>query len=112
MTSITQLGRRYFAESYISDNNITSTDLVLSQEDTQRKATSFLFSIKMIAKLERTRGNIQQNKEQLQNSTTGVTITNEQTRHLRVDSSLSQWRGEAGGGGLKCILLECTKFSP
>ena len=45
------------------------------------KATSSLslslFPIKMIAKLEWTQSNAQQNIEQLQNPTTGVTINNE-----------------------------------
>ena len=45
----------------------------------QSKATSCLFPIKMIAKLEWTQSNAQQNIEQLQNTTMGVTINNEST---------------------------------
>ena len=49
------------------------------QEDKQSKATSSLFPIKMIAKLERTHSNVQQNMEQTQNPTLGATINNEST---------------------------------
>ena len=49
------------------------------QEDKQSKATSPIFPIKMIAKLERTQSNAQQNIEQLQNPTMGVTINKEST---------------------------------
>ena len=49
------------------------------QEDKQCKATSSLFPIKMIAKLEWTQSNAQQNIEQLQNPTTDVTIKNDST---------------------------------
>ena len=45
--------------------------------DKLSKATSPLFPIKMIAKLEWTQSNAQQNIEQLQNPTVGVTINNE-----------------------------------
>ena len=45
----------------------------------QSKATSSLFPIEMIAKLEWTQSNAQQNIEQLQNPTIGVTIINEST---------------------------------
>ena len=43
----------------------------------QSKATSSLFPIEMIAKLEWTQSNAQQNIEQLQNPTVGETINNE-----------------------------------
>ena len=43
------------------------------------KATSSLFPIKLIAKLEWTQCNAQQNREQLQNPTMVVTINNEST---------------------------------
>ena len=43
------------------------------------KATSSLFPIKMIAKLEWTQSNTQENMEKLQNLTMGVTINNEST---------------------------------
>ena len=46
-------------------------------EDKQSKATSSLFPIKMIAKLEWTQNNAQQNIEQPQNPIVGVTINNE-----------------------------------
>ena len=49
------------------------------QEDKQSKATSCLFPINMIAKLERTHINVQQNMEQTQNPTMGATINNELT---------------------------------
>ena len=48
------------------------------QEDKQNKATSAVFP-KKIARLERTQSNAQQNIEQLQNPTVGVTINNEST---------------------------------
>ena len=49
----------------------------------QSKATSSLFPIKMIAKLEWTQSNTQQNIEQLQNPTTGVlqSTTNQQQQN-------------------------------
>ena len=47
------------------------------QEDKQSKATSSLFPIEMIAKLEWTQSNAQQNIEQLQNHTVGATLNNE-----------------------------------
>ena len=49
------------------------------QEDKQSKATSSLFPIEMIAKFEWTQSNVQQNVEQLQNPTMGVTLNNEST---------------------------------
>ena len=50
-----------------------------TSEDKQKKATSSLFPIKMIAKLEWTQSDAQQNIENLQNPTKGVTINNELT---------------------------------
>ena len=50
------------------------------QEDKQSKATSSLFPIKMIANLEWTQSNVQQNIEQLQNPTMGATINNASTK--------------------------------
>ena len=47
------------------------------QEDKQSKATSSLFPIKMIAKLERTQSTAQQNMDQTQNPTIGATANNE-----------------------------------
>ena len=49
------------------------------QEDKLSKATSSLFPIKMIAMLERTKSNVQQNIEQLQTPTMGVTINKKST---------------------------------
>ena len=51
------------------------------QEDKQSKASSSLFPIKMIAKLEWTRSKAQQIIEQLQNPTMEVTINNESLQH-------------------------------
>ena len=53
------------------------------QEDKQSKATSSLFLIEMIAKLEWTQSNAQQNIEQLQNPTMGITINKESTTATR-----------------------------
>ena len=55
------------------------TTITSHQEDKQSKATSSLFPIKIIAKLEWTQSNAQQNIEQLQNPTMGATINNEST---------------------------------
>ena len=49
------------------------------QEDTLSKATSSLFPIKMIAILEWTYSNVQQNIKQLQTPTMGVTINKKST---------------------------------
>ena len=49
-------------------------------QDKQSKETSSFFPIEMIAKLELTQSNAQQNIEQLQNPTLGVTINNESTK--------------------------------
>ena len=49
------------------------------QKDKQSKATSSPFPIMMIAKLEWTQSNAQQNIEQLKNPTMGVPINNEST---------------------------------
>ena len=49
------------------------------QEDKLSKATSPLFPIKMIAILEWTKSNVQQNIEQLQTPTMGVTINKKST---------------------------------
>ena len=49
------------------------------QEDKQSKATSSLFPIEMIAKLEWTQNNAQPNIEQLQNPTMGVINSNRTT---------------------------------
>ena len=49
------------------------------QEDKLSKATSSLFPIKIIAKLEWPLSNVQQNIEQLQTPTMGVTINKKST---------------------------------
>ena len=49
------------------------------QEDKLSKATSSLFPIKMIAMLKLTQNNVQQNIEQLQTPTMGVTINKKST---------------------------------
>ena len=60
----------------------------------------------MIAILERTQSNVQQNIEQLQTPTMGVTINKKSTTteppRIRTDSSLSP-RGGVGGGGLNAF---------
>ena len=58
------------------------TTITRHQEDKLSKAASSLFSIKMIAKLELTQSNAQQNIEQLQNPTMGKTINNSRTTTL------------------------------
>ena len=55
------------------------TAITRHQEDKLNKATRCLFPIKLIAKLEWTYSNAQQNIEQLQNPTIGETINNEST---------------------------------
>ena len=65
----------------------------------QTKQSNQLPLFKMIAKLEWTQSNVQQNTEQLKNSTMGITKTTtnqqQQNHRLRTDSSPSHW----GGGG-------------
>ena len=69
----------------------SKTTITRHQEDKQSKQskeTSSVLSIEMIAKLEWTQSNVQQNVEQLQNSTMGVTINNEshqQNNRFRTD---------------------------
>ena len=54
------------------------------QEDKLSKATSSLFPIKMIAILERSQSNVQQNIEQLQTPTMGVTTSISFSKKLAV----------------------------
>ena len=56
------------------------------QEDKQSKATSSLFPIKMIAKLEMTQSNTKQNIEQSQNPTMGAAINNESKTSYHITS--------------------------
>ena len=55
------------------------TTITRHQEDKQSKQPALSSPIEMIAKQEWTQSNAQQNIEQLQNSTMGVTINNEST---------------------------------
>ena len=73
------------------------------QEDKLSKATNSLFPIKMIAILERTQSNVQQNIEQLQTPTMGVTINKKSTIAEPPPSNGQQ--PKPLGGGLKCFLL-------
>ena len=76
------------------------------QEDKLSKAISSLFPIKVIAILEWTKSNVQQNMNNYRLPQWELQITKsqqQQNHRLRTDSSLSH-RG-VGGGGLKCILL-------
>ena len=61
------------------------------------KATSFLFPAKMIAKLEWTQSNTQQNRT-ISESHNGSNNQQQQTHCLRTDSNLSHW-----GGGLNAF---------
>ena len=66
----------------------SKTTITRHQRDKQSKETSAVLSIEMIAKLEWTQSNAQQNIEQLQNPTMGVTINNEshqQNHRFRTD---------------------------
>ena len=56
----------------------------------KNKATSSLFLIKMIAKLEWTQSNAQQNIEQLQNPTMGVTINSESTTEPKLEWTVTK----------------------
>ena len=63
-----------------------------TQEDKPSNATSPLLPSKMTANPEPTQSNVQQNIEQLQTATMGVTINKsrqQQSQRLRTDSSLS-----------------------
>ena len=55
------------------------TTITRQKEYKQSKATSSLFPIEMIEKVDWTQKNAQQNIEQLQNRTMGVTLNNEST---------------------------------
>ena len=73
------------------------------QEDKQSKATSSLFPMKMIAKLELTQSNAQQHIEQLQNPSKGVTNNNRMSALERTAAKATGGGGEVGGrwgGGL------------
>ena len=59
---------------------VIMTTITRHQENKLSKATSSLLPIKMIAILERTQSNVQQNIEQLQTPTMGVTINKKSTK--------------------------------
>ena len=59
-----------------SNQTNKQTNKTRHQEDKQSKATSSLFAINMITKLEWTQSNVQQNMEQLQKPTMGVSTNN------------------------------------
>ena len=73
------------SQSQIADIPMATRGRVTQQSrDTRKtkknnKATSSLFSINMIAKLDWTKYNVQQNIEQIHTPTMGVTINNEST---------------------------------
>ena len=58
---------------------MSHTTITRHHEEKQSKETSSLFPIEMIAKLEWTQSNAQQNIEKLQNPTMGATTNNEST---------------------------------
>ena len=64
-------------QSQTADKSVVPRERARHQEDKQSKATSSPFPIKMIAKLDWTQRNAQQNTEQPQNPTMGVTVNNE-----------------------------------
>ena len=64
-------------QSQTADNPMAT--ITRQQEDKLSKVTSSLFPIKMIAILERTKSNVQQNIEQLQTPTMGETINKTST---------------------------------
>ena len=75
------------ADKPIAPRGRANTTIVRHQDDKLSKATSCLFPIKMIAKLEWTQSNTQQNIEQLHNPTMGAIINNESTRTEMLVSS-------------------------
>ena len=66
------------------------TAITRRQENKQSKVTSSIFPIEMIAKLECSSNNTQENIEQLQNPTMGVTINNESTTTKRTAAKASE----------------------
>ena len=64
-------------QSHTAESEHRTTIATRHQEDKQSNATSYLFPIKMIAKLERTQINAQQSLEQTQSPTMRATINNE-----------------------------------
>ena len=67
------------------------TTITRHQEDKQSEATSSLFPIEMIAKLEWTQSSAQQNIEQLQNPTMGVTINKNRITTLEQTAVKATW---------------------
>ena len=73
------------------------TVIMRHQEDNQRKATSSLFPIKLIAKLERAQRNAQQNIKQLPDPTKGE--TNKQGINNNITTALEEHQPEPMGWG-------------
>ena len=73
------------------------TTITRHQEGKQSKAISSLFPIKMIAKLEWTQSNTQQNIEQFQNPTMKVTINNESTTNQQQQNHRLKMDSHWGG---------------
>ena len=85
------------------------------QEEKKIKATSSLFPIKTIAKLQWTQSSAQQNIGQLQYPTIGVTIINESTttqqkHHREMDTSLSHWGAKLDHLCYLCLLFNAFAF--
>ena len=74
-----------------------SSDGIWKTPGIQSKATSSLFPIKMIAKLERTQRNAQQNMEQTQIPTIGAQINNNRIAAL-------EWTAAQATGGLRYFI--------
>ena len=82
MKKVSKYGQKYHNHTLQTNPRHREEELhkiTRHQEDKQSKATSSLFPIKMIAKLEKAHGNVQQDMEQTQNPTMGATINNEST---------------------------------
>ena len=86
-------------QSQTAEKPVASWGRAAQLKDKQSKATSPIFSIELIAKLEWTQSNAKQNIEQLQDPTMGVTINNRATALNRQAAKATR---EAM---LKCILL-------
>ena len=69
--------RKYHNHTLQTNSWHREEDLQDTRKTNRVKRTGSLFPIKMIAKLERTHSNVQQNIEQTQNPTVGATINNE-----------------------------------
>ena len=84
-----------------------SQDIYINKTVRQLKHTNQIFLFKMIAKLEKTQSNVQQNKDKHRTSTTNRKHTKQQINNNKT-SATERTAAQAigrGGGGLKCILL-------